>query len=113
MNANRTTVRLPDTCLAPGAVGRITIRLAADPDTVFAPTAFDHQLGHAIAVTTTIPGVEGKLVAAKVIEDGTAAELTLEVPPMVADAIRAGMVKGIPAQAEERWSFGFTDERPA
>jgi len=60
-----------------------TVRIPADVDEVFAPGAFDGNIGKAMAVTLTGRGadaVEGVVRAAEVIDDGLAVLLTVEVP---------------------------------
>jgi hypothetical protein len=57
------------------------VRQHAGPGTQFGPEAFRNMIGDAIPVTVPPDRtVEGILKAASVADDGTYAELTLEVP---------------------------------
>ena len=58
-----------------------TMGLRAGPDTRYAPSAFDGQIGSTTCVK--LPGgreAEGIIRAAWVSEDGSEAEITVEVP---------------------------------
>ena len=63
--------------------GRLTLHIQAGPQRRFAPGAMDSQVGHVI--DARLPGraeaVSVRLVAAQVIDDGTAVRLTVVREP--------------------------------
>jgi hypothetical protein len=59
---------------------RFTITHRAGEHERFALTAFDSQIGKDTPVKTPRGAVPGRIVAATVTDDGTAVELTIEVP---------------------------------
>lgn len=68
---------------------RFTITYRAGRHEMFAPTAFDSQVGKETPVKTPQGTVPGRIVAATVAEDRLSVVLTVEVPDgsPVADAI--------------------------
>lgn len=59
---------------------RIGMKVRAGPDEVFAPDAFDSQIGKTVPVR--LPGLSrrGRVVGAQVSPDGRSCTLTVEVP---------------------------------
>jgi hypothetical protein len=64
---------------------RVTIIDHAKPGDVYAPTAFDSQIGKSIPVIIGDRSEPGILVAAEVVSEGRAVKLTLEIDSSLLD----------------------------
>ncbi len=58
---------------------RITLRQQAEPGCVFAGDTLDANIGRTIPVNLGAHRAEGVIVAARVVDDGEAMEVTVEV----------------------------------
>lgn len=57
---------------------KVTFRMCADDGDRFAPGAFDGQIGKVIPILADGGASQALLIAAKVADDGTSAELTVD-----------------------------------
>lgn len=70
----------PQACHDEGMSETFKMRVGAGPGNTFSPTAFDRQVGEAVTVQAATGDMEGTILAAEVVEDGAAVEVTVEVP---------------------------------
>ena len=59
---------------------RFTMRVPAGTGNVLAPGALDQQVGGTISIRHGDGTIEGVVIAAEIVKDGTAALVTVEVP---------------------------------
>jgi len=88
----------------------MTLRIPAEGDTWFAPGWLDGQVGASVTIRHGSGSVEGTVVAAEVVRDGTATDVTIDFPVAVFPGGAAGL--GIEMDqprrdaARDRWGHG-------
>lgn len=86
--------------VAVSTVKRVQVRKDAEPGAVFAPGAFDANVGREVPFFNGSGSVPARVLAAQVAEDGSHVLLTLELP-------------AVPGMPDELEVDGIWDRRPA
>lgn len=71
-------------------MSKIALRNYPGANERFAPGCFDHNIGSEVPIRLGYDSATGRLLEASVAEDGTYADLVLEVSDEVAAALMAG-----------------------